>query len=106
MATLLKQAIFKPNASAIRLCSTLIVPNRDHIFEKYPNNTGVKREAWIESLEQVQDKKLGLMPLHPEVWSVMPRVDIITENIRWQKLYKRVDYIHTKNRYEMPKSSK
>jgi len=46
-------------------------------------------------------KKLGLVTLHPEIFAMKPRVDILWQNIRWQKMYQHVNYVHAKNRAEM-----
>lgn len=46
--------------------------------------------AWLENLDTIEEEKLGTLDLHPEVFGQMPRIDIIFENVRWQKLYKHV----------------
>nr|BAN21196.1 mitochondrial ribosomal protein L4 [Riptortus pedestris] len=59
------------------------------------------RQAWLENLNSVEEKKLGIIDLHPDVFGVMPRIDIIHENVKWQSLYKRVSYANTKVRSEV-----
>ncbi|KAK9507391.1 hypothetical protein O3M35_007256 [Rhynocoris fuscipes] len=68
---------------------------------KYLNNYEPPRKAWVENLNTPEEKKLGLIDLHPDVFGVMPRIDVIQENIRWQKMYKHVSYAHTKVRAEV-----
>uniref|UniRef100_A0A1B6MJ38 Large ribosomal subunit protein uL4m n=2 Tax=Graphocephala atropunctata TaxID=36148 RepID=A0A1B6MJ38_9HEMI len=50
------------------------------------------RPAWVENLDTLEEQKLGLVDLHPEVWAVMPRVDLISQNVHWQRMYKHVSY--------------
>ncbi|XP_012234005.1 large ribosomal subunit protein uL4m [Linepithema humile] len=59
------------------------------------------REVWLENLDTVQEKKLGLITLHPHIYAAAPRIDIIYENIRWQRMYRWVCYAHTKTRAEV-----
>lgn len=57
---------------------------------KYLNNYESPRQAWVENLNTPEEKKLGIIHLHPDVFGVMPRIDVIQENVRWQTLYKHV----------------
>ncbi|KAK2575719.1 hypothetical protein KPH14_012108 [Odynerus spinipes] len=59
------------------------------------------REAWVENLDTIEEKKLGLITLHPEIFAASPRIDIVHENVKWQKLYRFVSYAHTKTRAEV-----
>ncbi|XP_043465708.1 39S ribosomal protein L4, mitochondrial [Leptopilina heterotoma] len=59
------------------------------------------RQVWIESLKTIPDKKLGIAHLHPDIFAAQPRVDIIHENIRWQRMFRFVSYAHTKTRAEV-----
>jgi len=63
---------------------------------EFPPKYRAPRQAWISNLDAVEEEKLGLIDLHPEVFASLPRLDIIHENIRWQQLYRRVSYAHTK----------
>jgi hypothetical protein len=38
----------------------------------------------------VEEQKLGLIDLHPDVFGTQPRIDIIHENIEWQMKYRKV----------------
>lgn len=46
------------------------------------------RQVWIENLDTVKEKKLGLITLHPHVYATVPRIDIIHQNVKWQRLYR------------------
>nr|XP_033336898.1 39S ribosomal protein L4, mitochondrial [Megalopta genalis] len=59
------------------------------------------RQIWLENLDTIERKKLGLVFLHPTVYAAAPRVDIIHENVKWQRLYRFVNYEHTKTRAEV-----
>ncbi len=79
------------------------MPARD-IFSRYPPaKGGVIREAWVETLNAEGPTKTGeVIRLHPDVWSVKPRLDIIKQNVEWQMWYKYMSYAHAKSRHEMP----
>lgn len=59
------------------------------------------QQAWIETLSSVEDEKLGIIDLHPDIFGLPPRVDILWMNIDWQRWYRYVDYRHVNNRAEM-----
>lgn len=59
------------------------------------------RQVWLEGLDTIDEKKLGILELHPEVFAANPRIDIIHQNVRWQTLYRFVSYAHTKLRFEV-----
>lgn len=82
-------------------------PSRQEIFAKYPSGQGLVRQARVETLERPSFTSTGeLLPLHPSVWSVMPRLDVIERNVRWQDWYKLVSYTHYKTRHELPDRTK
>ncbi|XP_076629421.1 mitochondrial ribosomal protein L4 [Colletes latitarsis] len=60
-----------------------------------------QRQVWLENLDTVERKKLGLVYLHPDIYGASPRIDIIHQNVRWQKMYRFVSYAHTKTRAEV-----
>ncbi|XP_055919716.1 39S ribosomal protein L4, mitochondrial [Eupeodes corollae] len=66
-----------------------------------PTNIRANRQAWIENTDTVEEKKLGLIELHPDVFATNPRVDVIQENIEWQRKYRYVSFAHTKSRSEV-----
>lgn len=46
------------------------------------------RQVWLENLDTVEEKKLGLITLHPHIYAAAPRIDIIHKNVHWQKMYR------------------
>jgi len=66
-----------------------------------PIQYGVKREAWVENLDSRNEEKRGIIELHPDVWAVYPRIDIIHQNLVWQSKYNVVNYNHVKGVKEM-----
>ncbi|GAB1869381.1 Large ribosomal subunit protein uL4m [Camponotus japonicus] len=71
---------------------------------QYDDKTNVyqkPRQVWLENLDTVEEKKLGLITLHPHIYAAAPRIDIIHQNVRWQKMYRWVCYAHTKTRAEV-----
>jgi len=59
------------------------------------------QQAWIETLSTMEDEKLGIIDLHPNIFGIPPRIDILWTNVHWQKWYRCVDYRHVNNRAEM-----
>ena len=47
-------------------------------------------QSWVETLSQIEDKKLGMVDLHPSIFAVNPRLDILFRNVYWQQLYKKI----------------
>lgn len=77
--------------------------SRDDFFAKYPPLAPTdSREAWLEDLSVANDDSSNeILKLHPDIWAVKPRLDVIYANVEWQRWYKRVDYEYVKDRYEM-----
>ena len=48
------------------------------------------QQAWLESLNTIDEQKLGLIDLHPDVFGTQPRIDILHQNVVWQTKYKKV----------------
>ncbi|CAG9785467.1 unnamed protein product [Diatraea saccharalis] len=68
---------------------------------KFPPTYTKPREVWIENLDSIEEKKLGLCELHPLVYATVPRIDIIHRNVIWQRKYRWVSWAHTKTRAEV-----
>ncbi|XP_030241581.1 39S ribosomal protein L4, mitochondrial [Drosophila navojoa] len=77
----------------------LILPQ--NYAEHAPVSRSAARQAWIENVDAVAERKIGLMELHPDVFAAQPRVDVIQENIEWQRKYRYVSMAHTKTRAEV-----
>uniref|UniRef100_A0A023G230 Large ribosomal subunit protein uL4m n=1 Tax=Amblyomma parvum TaxID=251391 RepID=A0A023G230_AMBPA len=66
----------------------------------YPSKFIPNREAWVENLDTIESEKLGLIPLHPKVFGVFPRIDTLHWNINWQLNYQKVDWTTAQTRAE------
>ena len=50
-------------------------------------------------MDTANERNLGLMELHPEVFAAFPKIHLIHDNVRWQRMYRQVvsaprTYIH------------
>jgi large subunit ribosomal protein L4 len=77
--------------------------NSLHKFDinEYRTQYGKPQESWVQSLNSIQGERLKIKSLHQDVFAVYPRIDIIHENVKWQRSYSRIDYNHVKNVKEM-----
>lgn len=66
-----------------------------------PVQYGDRRQVWVEGWDSLEAAPSSILDLHPEVWSVYPRMDIIHSNLVWQAKYNVVNYNHVKNTREM-----
>lgn len=57
---------------------------------EFPTKDGRSRRAWVENIDSIKERKLGLIDLHPEIFAVQPRIDMIWMNARWQMNYRNV----------------
>ncbi|CAL8333082.1 unnamed protein product [Lota lota] len=57
--------------------------------------------TWVESLGEQRGEPVGLAQLHPDVFAVPSRLDILHQVELWQRSYKRVSYANTKVRSEV-----
>ncbi|XP_069787059.1 large ribosomal subunit protein uL4m isoform X2 [Narcine bancroftii] len=58
-------------------------------------------QAWLESLRGQDDENLGIIELHPDVFAVPPRIDILHEVAIWQRNFKRISHAKVKSRAEV-----
>jgi len=63
-------------------------------------------QAWVETLSNVEDQKVGMVDLHPSIFSVNPRLDILFKNVYWQQMYGKFDYRWAPTRGERPGRNK
>lgn len=97
----------KTTEPTFKALSTLVTTEKseESYLEKrdllFPPKYQKPRQVWIENLDTLDEKKLGLIDLHPDIFAVNPRIDIIHQNVRWQQLYKYVSFAHTKTRNEV-----
>ncbi|XP_033830998.1 39S ribosomal protein L4, mitochondrial [Periophthalmus magnuspinnatus] len=57
--------------------------------------------TWVQTLMNPSDEPLGLTELHPDVFAVPPRLDILHQVEIWQKNFKRISHAKTKVRSEV-----
>ncbi|MEQ2226188.1 54S ribosomal protein L4 mitochondrial [Ilyodon furcidens] len=57
--------------------------------------------TWVETLENKDSEPLGLAELHPDVFAVAPRLDVLHTVETWQRNYKRISHANTKVRSEV-----
>lgn len=68
----------------------------------YANKYLPARQAWLENMDTIEVTKLGMLDLHPDIFATFPRLDILFHNLRWQRLYCKVDFKSERTRAEMP----
>lgn len=102
-ATRATHDVVKESSSEIAVSTTsttpLILPQNWPQYE--PMNRAVSRQVWIENIDAVPERKVGIIELHPDIFATQPRVDVIQENIEWQRKYRYVSFAHTKTRAEV-----
>lgn len=59
-------------------------------------------QAWLTNLRSLEEKRLDLIELHPDVFRVAPRLDILHRNVNWQLVYRNLSLIKMLSRAEMP----
>lgn len=59
------------------------------------------KQAWLETLESIEDEKLGIVDLHPDIFATFPRLDMLWYNVYWQSRYRKIDYRFVRTRAEM-----
>jgi len=97
---------------AARYCSsTNLVDDRAFIFDEPAQSINRCRcpndppQALVETLDG-SDAACGLIKLHPEIFGRFPLLHVIARNLQWQKDIRDINYVHHKNRMEMPGSGK
>lgn len=60
------------------------------------------RQAWVENFDGKKTERRGLIELHPGIFSIFPRPDLIAKNIKWQTEYRQVDWRHMPTPQELP----
>ncbi|KRX86457.1 39S ribosomal protein L4, mitochondrial [Trichinella pseudospiralis] len=66
------------------------------------NKFCIQPEAWLTSLNKVEETRVDLISLNPTIFRVFPRIDILHQNIVWQLNYRSVSFIKALTRAEMP----
>lgn len=84
-------ASFKGLRVPIRALSTIVETKLDHTHLFNPKITPPP-QAWLETFVGTEKKKLGIIDLHPSIFSRFPRIDYVSEAVIWQKDYRKVSY--------------
>jgi len=103
-SSLLRQSVAAPltiSSPSLSNSSPMQKVRVDPAVLDIPVQYNVEREVWVESLATKETQLTSIMPLHPDVWAVYPRMDIIHQNLVWQQKYNVVNYNHVKNVREM-----
>ncbi|KAG9266557.1 39S ribosomal protein L4, mitochondrial isoform X1 [Astyanax mexicanus] len=58
-------------------------------------------QTWLHSLESQDSEPLGIVDLHPDVFAVPVRLDILHAVEVWQRNFKRISYAKVKSRAEV-----
>ncbi|KJH50945.1 ribosomal protein S2 [Dictyocaulus viviparus] len=83
--------------NGIRLESKWVETLRQFVY-----SISLRCKAWVVSFDAVEERKLGLIDLHPDVFRVPPRLDILHRNLTWQTMYRNVQLTKQLSRAEMP----
>ncbi|XP_056426567.1 39S ribosomal protein L4, mitochondrial [Hyla sarda] len=59
------------------------------------------RTVWLESLDDQEGEPSSLVQLHPDVFDVPPRIDVLHQVVTWQRNFKRISYAKVKTRAEV-----
>jgi len=59
-------------------------------------------EAWVSSLDRIEAHNHSIVRLHPDVFRVTPRLDLLHRNIIWQENYRNLILTKMLSRAEMP----
>ncbi|XP_075715079.1 large ribosomal subunit protein uL4m [Rhinoderma darwinii] len=59
------------------------------------------KTVWLETLNEQEDEPKSLVQLHPDVFGVPPRIDILHQVVTWQRNFKRISYAKVKTRAEV-----
>lgn len=88
---------------ALRNYSNVVAPvvSNAALAEQFPPKFHAAREVWIENFNTIDEERLGILPLHSDVFAAMPRIDVIHQNIVWQQKYRYVSFAQTKSRAEV-----
>ena len=55
--------------------------DRSEFLKKYPpKSLSSPRQAWVESIN-VDNKSRDLVTVHPDIWGIRPRIDVLWNNI-------------------------
>lgn len=82
------------NAPIIRHCIKKIPPNKRPI------------KVWTDDMLLAHPSYEQAVELHPQIFDVHPRMDVLHQVMEWQKVYRKVDYAWSRSRAEMGRGKK
>jgi large subunit ribosomal protein L4 len=59
-------------------------------------------QAWVTTLAEERQANQSIVKLHPDIFRVPPRIDLLHRNIVWQQTYRNVQLTKMLTRGEMP----
>ncbi|VDK54965.1 unnamed protein product [Cylicostephanus goldi] len=72
-------------------------------LSKVPKSPFVETpQAWVSTFDAIEERRLGIIDLHPDIFRVPPRLDILHRNLTWQTVYRNVQLTKQLTRAEMP----
>ncbi|XP_066152024.1 large ribosomal subunit protein uL4m [Euwallacea fornicatus] len=95
----MKSALRKPHTITYSTATQIVAIEPRKLL--FPPKYSKPRQVWLENLDTIDERKLGILELHPDIFAAVPRIDIIHQNIKWQQQYRYVSYAHTKSRFEV-----
>ncbi|EAT48256.1 AAEL000701-PA [Aedes aegypti] len=90
-----------PPVAAVSQCRALVQQQHQASNSTDLNPFRAPRSVWIENLDTIEEQKLGIQQLSSEVFGAAPRIDIVHQNIEWQRKYRFVSFSHSKTRNEV-----
>ena len=58
------------------------------------------KESWLYNFDTTLPVKLGLVQLHPRIFSSFPNPQMIATNVSWQEKYRKIDWLKMKTKAE------
>ncbi|KAI1732189.1 ribosomal protein l4/L1 family domain-containing protein [Ditylenchus destructor] len=59
-------------------------------------------EAWVTDLSDIGRTNKSIVQLHPDIFRVSPRLDLLHRNVTWQQNYRNIQLTKMLSRAEMP----
>uniref|UniRef100_A0A1I7ZT02 Large ribosomal subunit protein uL4m n=1 Tax=Steinernema glaseri TaxID=37863 RepID=A0A1I7ZT02_9BILA len=97
---LLSTAFTRLSLSSAARCSTS-AEKRELWRADEANPFVEKPQAWVTSLSSVVEERSTIVDLHPDIFRVAPRLDLLHRNITWQSVYRNVQMTKMLTRAEM-----
>ncbi|KAH8855105.1 39S ribosomal protein L4, mitochondrial [Schistosoma japonicum] len=86
-----------------------IITSRELHPPVYCSPTRNSRLAWLETLKPLglsqssnTQSLVGMVDLHPDIFAVFPRIDLVHKNLYWQAHYRLIDWRCITTRAELP----